>query len=198
MHLPPSAESATLTWTRTKRWIGDHPQRAIAVVLTAWLALFPLVAILSLVRTILPPVHTRVMVLLWHWPSVFTLARMAYLLLTPVVLVGWPCYVGCVLARAGLPVELGWNAPMWVFVGASCIALPCYVVACIYAGDGWLILAAPLLSALAGLAAGIPAGFGTMIGLRQAERITAWMVRRGKWEVTRPVPPGRRDEEDRE
>ena len=174
-----------MTLTRLRTWIGDHPQRAIALVLTAWLALFPLVAILYLG----PPRRAGAVVPGWPGEAVAGLAAMVYLLLTPVVLVGWPCYVGCVLARAGLPVERGWNAPMWVFVSASCLAFLCYVAAGIYAGDGWWILAAPLVAVFAGIAPAFFAAFGTMIGLRLAERITGWMIRRGKWEVTHPVAP---------
>lgn len=168
-----------MSWTRTKRWIGTHPIRAIVPVHLLVLAGY------LLYRQLATPGYLRS-----SWPH--ELAVSMYVPLAFAVLLGWTCFVGCVLGRAGLRVERRSTAAFWMSVTGTLLALPIWHLVWNGPFGPWWLLAVPYASVTTGLIAAFPSTVGTVIGLALAEAITRRMVRRGKWEVT--VPPWAEDD----
>jgi len=181
-----------VTWTRTKRWIGEHPVRAIIIGLTPWaVPFFSLLGVLfSMASASVPPRLSG--------PAFVPLAALAWLACTPFVLVGVSCFVGCVLGRAGLRVERAWNAPLWMCGIMAGVFLLFLLPLLLMNGEVQLLLLLPLGAVAFGLLSAVPLAIGNMTGLRLAEWITRWMIRRGRWEVTRPVVDARTPTETEE
>lgn len=176
-----------MTWIRLRTWIGRHPHVAMGVVMGVCLHGLSL-AVASVNRGAL------VAWLLWFIPEGLGPASgLVFGGLAIAVALVWPFLVGCVLGHAGLPVRPRWAATMtwtWLTYSFLLVAVVLTVLWPEISGP-WHIVVLALLRhcVVSGLLLLVPADVCVTIGLALAAWITRRMIRRGRWEVTRPVGP---------
>lgn len=171
-----------MTWPRVKRWIGTHPGWAITpVAAPCGLAVLLFVS--------MPRVFVNPMVL-DRAPGLLLFAAGV---LVAGVAASWSCFVGCLVGRAGLPIRKLWPKDTEKALLAGCLLGGVLVIGWAAASDGeiksWplVLLFVVTMGVIIGAAAGIPALGFVYVGLRVADWITRRQIRRGKWEVIKPV-----------
>ncbi len=175
-----------MIWTRVRTWIGTHP--AAAVVIGNTVCLVPSAAAMLVFGTQKPAIYSTFSDVLW---AALMLVVYGGSLL---VVIAWSCLVGCLLGRSGLPVRKLWNCVHWTWLlcagGVLVVTVASPGAFDIAARHWWEILIMGFLFAgLFGFGMALALCICMVIGLALAAWITRWQIRRGRWEVTRPVGP---------
>ena len=108
-----------MTWTRLKRWIGDHPVAALAGGTVLWFA--PMSLAVCAVNAVDGAGKLDRAPMLW--------VTLVYLGLSPFVLTGLSCVVGWLRGSTLRPVPHPLRSLLWVWAGLSVLALPVYFAA---------------------------------------------------------------------
>jgi len=175
-----------MTWTRLRTWIGRHPVRAVSLATFAWLLAVKVAVCVAaiLVGRFRLPIK----------PGLWLLVLLAAGLALGVA--GSTCLIACLRGKAGLPLKL-------VLPGVCWAPLVCLLTVAVLTTVGLAVSGVNVATAvhdrgyqkmvaLVFLVGWVIVTFSQTFGLVAAAWITRRQIRRGRWEVTRPVAPPER------
>ena len=156
-----------MTWTRVKRWLAEHPGLSLAPLIplgVVVLAVGLFVCYFSAFHA--HPSAPQVMLS----PEVVELAFLAVAYLA--ALGAWAYWIGCLRARAGLPVRPAVLVSLYGWLAAVILGS---LVAPVYGTLAAAVMASVLLTV-------------TLLGLVLARRVARRKIVSGQWETTIPAP----------
>jgi len=172
-----------MTWQRLRRWIGEHPVRAITFV--CFVCQCGFLAVMSQASAVTTPHSSGAEELLL---SISALAVLA----APAVIFAFTLFVCVVLGKSGQPVTRAWNAIAWSWVAASLVSIGMANLGVFGLFEKQnlverIIVSIFFVGPCGGVILDIIPALCIIAGIRLAEWLTRRNIRRGKWEVTMPV-----------